>query len=60
MIVTDNQQRLLMPQLRADEINHILHAFKLTLTATTDMLDTPAPCISGWHFIIVNDKPEQK
>jgi len=51
---------LLIHQLLADEINQILHTLELALTAAADMLDTPAPWISGWHFAIVNDKPEQK
>jgi hypothetical protein len=49
-----------MPQLLADEINQILHMFKLALAATADMLDTPTPCFSEWDIAIVDDKPEQK
>jgi len=49
-----------MRHLLADEIDQILHTLELALTATADMLDTPAPSIGGRHFAIANDKPEQK
>jgi hypothetical protein len=60
LIVADNQRRLLIHQLLANEIHQILHALELALTASADMLNTPTPCLSGQHFAIVNDKPEQK
>jgi hypothetical protein len=59
-IVGYNPQLLLMPQLLANEIDQILHTFKLALAASADMLDTPAPSLGGWQLVIVDDKPEQK
>jgi hypothetical protein len=60
LIVADNQQRLLIHQLLADEINQILYVFELALTAAADMLDTPVPCTNRRHFTSLNDKPQQK